>query len=327
MLIDRTHKSWLVFTTVATVLVLISYAFYAHASARFGGPGPSGSSWPGLVYGILGFLLMSFCGLLGLRKRVRIWRLGRAQTWLRAHIWLGLLATPLIFCHAGMKMGNALTFVLMVMFTIVILVGILGVILQIILPKIMFDRLQAETTYEQIPQVLNAIRREADEIVTRVCGTLDDAGPQPEQPPHPEAERPRKKNTVIMTLKKEGAVQGKTYKDKGAGAAEAARGSEPLKSFYLGEVRPYLATKSKYRSRLGSSDGAAVFFEFMRTMLPVPLHEALHDLQTICEERRQLALQERMHFVLHGWLLIHVPLSYALLLLALMHAIVATLRF
>jgi len=36
---------------------------------------------------------------------------------------------------------------------------------------------------------------------------------------------------------------------------------------------------------------------------------------TICEEKRQLDQQRRYHLVLHGWLLVHIPLSYAVLLL------------
>jgi hypothetical protein len=50
------------------------------------------------------------------------------------------------------------------------------------------------------------------------------------------------------------------------------------------------------------------------------MHEALHDLEVMCEERRQLARQRRLHRWLHGWLLVHVPLSYALLLLSAVHA-------
>jgi hypothetical protein len=33
--------------------------------------------------------------------------------------------------------------------------------------------------------------------------------------------------------------------------------------------------------------------------------------------------QRRLHRLLHGWLLIHIPASYALLLLGVAHAVVA----
>jgi hypothetical protein len=50
------------------------------------------------------------------------------------------------------------------------------------------------------------------------------------------------------------------------------------------------------------------------------------DLESICEEARQLERQEKLHHLLHGWLLIHIPLSYALLLLSAVHAVM-TLRY
>jgi hypothetical protein len=46
-------------------------------------------------------------------------------------------------------------------------------------------------------------------------------------------------------------------------------------------------------------------------------------LESICEEERQLVRQRRIYQWLHGWLLVHVPLSIALLVLGGIHAIVA----
>ena len=37
---------------------------------------------------------MIFAGLLAARKKVPVWRLGRAQDWMRGHLWLGLLSLP-----------------------------------------------------------------------------------------------------------------------------------------------------------------------------------------------------------------------------------------
>ena len=57
--------------------------------------------------------------------------------------------------------------------------------------------------------------------------------------------------------------------------------------------------------------------------MPVAAHDVLHDLEEICEERRQLLIQRRLHLWLHGWLLIHVPLSFALLVLTAVHAVLS----
>ena len=63
---------------------------------------------------------------LGLRRKVRSRNFGRAETWLRAHVWLGLLAYPLVFLHAGFRLGGSLTVVLVVLFTIVVSRGSTG---------------------------------------------------------------------------------------------------------------------------------------------------------------------------------------------------------
>ncbi len=49
----------------------------------------------------------------------------------------------------------------------------------------------------------------------------------------------------------------------------------------------------------------------------------LGDLQGICEEERQLIRQRKIYHWLHVWLLVHVPLSIALLVMGGVHAIVA----
>jgi hypothetical protein len=53
------------------------------------------------------------------------------------------------------------------------------------------------------------------------------------------------------------------------------------------------------------------------------VHDVLTDLENICDEARQLLRQERLHRWLHGWLLLHIPLSLALILLGAVHAVMA----
>jgi hypothetical protein len=49
----------------------------------------------------------------------------------------------------------------------------------------------------------------------------------------------------------------------------------------------------------------------------------LQDLEDICDEARQLVRQEQLHHLLHGWLLVHIPISLALILLGAVHAVMA----
>jgi hypothetical protein len=54
--------------------------------------------------------------------------------------------------------------------------------------------------------------------------------------------------------------------------------------------------------------------------------EAARDLGEIAAERRDLAIQRRLHHWLHAWLFVHVPLTAAALVLLAAHVVLA-LRF
>ena len=79
-------RPWIIGILVATAAAVAWYGFEWAGSGRL----PGGSSRPGFVYGVVGGLIIVFELLLWPRKRVRSWRLGSAQSWLRAHVWLGL---------------------------------------------------------------------------------------------------------------------------------------------------------------------------------------------------------------------------------------------
>src|ERR1700720_3730606 len=133
MRIDKTHKPWMVATIILLVLGAIAYVWYATSAPG----GPSGGSAMGLTFGIAGYALMLYAGLLGARKKKPIWRIGRTQTWMRGHLWLGLLSLPLILFHGGFPFRGPLTAVLMWLFFIVIGSGILGALVQHYVPSLM----------------------------------------------------------------------------------------------------------------------------------------------------------------------------------------------
>jgi hypothetical protein len=64
------------------------------------------------------------------------------------------------------------------------------------------------------------------------------------------------------------------------------------------------------------------FTEFRRSM-PEGLHPVVNALEGYTEERRQFALQRRLQHLLHGWLLVHVPASWVMIVLLPLHAIMA----
>jgi hypothetical protein len=241
---------------------------------------------------------MLYAGLIGARRKVRIWRIGRAQTWMRGHLWLGLLSLPLIVFHAGFTFGAALTSVLMWLFVVVIASGLVGAWLQHTMPRRMLRDIPMETIFEQIDHVRAQLRAEADTVVAEACGKLE-------------------LETVAMAAEGQAAA---------AALASTARidaeDSAPLREFYLREMRPFLESPAAAHP-LGDSTKAVLRFEKLRALVPVVFHPPVSDLENICEEERQLSVQARMHTVLHGWQLVHVPLSVALLVLAAVHIVVA----
>ena len=53
------------------------------------------------------------------------------------------------------------------------------------------------------------------------------------------------------------------------------------------------------------------------------LDAALSQLETLMQTPNDFARQRQLHLVLHTWLLLHVPLSYAMYLLAIAHGVMA----
>jgi hypothetical protein len=305
VIIDRSHRTWVGICVLILVVATAAYVPYHLWSLN----GPSGGSWVGLIYGFVGYGLMLYAGALGARARRPTWRLGRAETWLRGHIWLGLLAYPLILYHGGFRWGGPMTYVLMVLFTIVVVSGILGVLLQNILPRVLMDRVPLETIFEQVDRVLEQLRAEADAVVTAVfdpeqAAEAAGAAAAPGSRAAPSVRRARLGAAPVMT----------------AAPAPEARA---LKEFYDREVRPYLHDETGRAAALASPSKAAVVFAQLRTRVSRELHPVVDDLEAICDERRQLRLQIRVHHWLHAWLLVHVPLSVGLLVLSAVHAVIA----
>ncbi|HEY3045273.1 MAG TPA: hypothetical protein VGJ39_14675 [Vicinamibacterales bacterium] len=295
MLIDRTHQPW----AVASAGIFVAASVVYLAAVSLSDQPWSGGSAIGLTFGIGGFGMMLFAGLLSVRKKFRIWRVGRAQTWMRGHLWLGLLSLPIILFHAGFTFGGPLTRVMMWLFVIVIVSGVAGAALQHVLPRVMFERLPMETIYEEIPHVRAQLVTESETIVAAACGAL--------------------------ALVSEPAAERATS-DSAAKLASTVRidadDSAPLREFYLTEMAPFVADPDGAHA-IANRVHADQAFARLRMVLPPSFHGAIADLENICEEERQLARQKKLHLWLHGWLLTHIPLSFALLALAVVHIFTA----
>ena len=298
MVIDwTTHRKWVLASAGGVLIAAVAYVPHAMSvrTKPFGGTGA------GIAYGAAGLALMIFAGLLGAREKVPAWRVGRMQVWMRAHLWLGLLSFPVILFHAAFSFGHGLTWWLMVIFTVVTASGVLGSVLQQYLPRVMTRQVPLETTFEQIDDVRKQLIAEGDELVAAACA-------------------PPKAAPVVKTEAAAGAVATVVAPAVMIVANEFA---PRLQSCWEDTIRVYLEHSMQFRRGRVNNRQASQSLRQLRTLLPSAMHDTVAALEDICDEARQLRRQTILHYAMHGWLLVHIPLSYALLALAAVHAVTA----
>jgi hypothetical protein len=309
------HRPWVFFTVAATIGATVWYIVEGAAVS----PWPGGSSRPGLTFGILGGLLCLFEAFFWVRKKLRVWRIGRTQIWLRAHIWLGLLCVPLLVYHSGFRWGGPLSAVLLILLLVVVGSGIWGLILQQFLPTRLLYEVPAETIYSQIDQVSSQLHDEARRLVLAVCG------PQPGDPV-PGAEQragyaASGTHLVVGAVRTAGSVQGKVLET--LAPSDPIPGSEPLRKFFQSSISPYLLEGTASGRPLRDPTRAAGLFQDLRTQLHPEAHAVVDALERLCDQRRQFDTQARIQFWLQNWLWVHTPLSAALIVLMFIHVWVA----
>ena len=280
MRIDRSHRPWAVASAAILAVAAVAYVPYALRTR------PGGGTVPGLIYGTVGFAFMAFVTLLALRKKFPIWRIGRTQTWMRGHLWLGALTLPLILLHAGFLFGHGVTAIMMWLFAVVYASGVFGAWLQHTMPRRLLREVPMETIYEQIGHVREQLLDEADTVVADACGRLEVAIAVPVSATGAPAAASAKPGAEALAT---------VMRPVGGGADDTA----PLREFYVREMRSFVQSPNRAHP-LADPVTAAGMFAKLRALVPAALGAAVTDLESICEEERQLRRQERMHGLLHA---------------------------
>ncbi|MEI6240881.1 MAG: hypothetical protein WCR51_10860 [Planctomycetia bacterium] len=329
-------RKWVIAISAVSLLAVVAYVAEWAAEGRL----PGGSSRTGFLYGVVGGLIILFELLLWPRKRVRSWRIGSAQFWLRAHVWLGLLSVPLVVMHARLFfIGGLMNQALMCAFVIVIASGIWGLVLQQYLPKILLEQVPAETIYDQIEHVAAQQCADADKLVRALCEPVPDrpgaetttvAGHEPGRPvehheqaqhgQHAEDEE-QAEYALVTGFRSMTGIQGKVLET--VPIYSVIPGTQEISRRFFTELRPYLLAGAAGGSPLAGPLESARFFEALRAASPAAAGGLIDQLRQACENRRQFDLQARIHGWLHGWLLVHVPVSVVLGVLLLIHVPVA----
>jgi hypothetical protein len=319
VIINRQHWVWATFVILATALSALVYVSEFHperAPLRIPLPaewhrdvqetGRSVGGTPlGLAFGGISAAIFIFAALLGLRRKRPTLKVGRLQTWLKGHIWLSLLTIPLVALHAGFSTGSPMTQGLLVVYTIVMVSGFFGLALQHFLPRLMKERVPLETIFEQIPHILNQFREAAQEMRKGLEAVAAPA--------------------LAASAAPAGAAAEVALAEPPAAIIETAPDpSEQMLRQFIDEVAlPYLAAPRGEKLVLGAQRVSDDQFRLLKISVGPEWQGRVEQLQSWCDERRQLDLQTKIQHWLHGWLLVHVPFSILLLLFTLWHAVAA----
>lgn len=309
MVINRTHIPWFLATLLATFGAALLYIARFHpASLPFAfelpeilkdaGPQKNtyGGTRLGLLFGTLAFLIFLFAAALGVRKKKRLWRIGRVELWLKAHVWLTILTIPLVVMHSGFAMGSPHTSVIMWLYFIVMGTGFFGIAMQNVIPVLLKERLPREVVFEQIPH----IRKRAIDLAETLQKDCTPTEVKPGEKPDPKA--------VVIKPEDESSV-------------------EAIREFLKADALPYLKLARGDDHRLGKQRNGDEAFRLLKLNVTPKWLPRVEELQGACDERRRTDLQTKLQHWLHGWLLVHVPISLLLIILTLWHAVVAVRLF
>ena len=154
----------------------------------------------------------------------------------------------------------------------------------------------------------------------------DEAIPAP-KPPAPEAAQPGVPAVAAKAAAPAAAKPAAPAAAKPAAPKPAALPVDPaseaaLVEFIERQILPYLRARRGDRMRLNNPRFSDDTFRFVKLRVAEAYRSRVEEIQAWCDERRMLDVQTRLQHWLHGWLFIHVPFSFLLLMLTFWHAFV-----
>ena len=203
--------------------------------------------------------------------------------------------------------------------------GIFGVALQNYIPRRMTELVTRETIYEQIPTVVRGLRIEADERVEFITADLglEDGSV---------GTGARRRREAVF---RSGAEEER--RRKGAGGRREAQERRRRSRWTRTPARRCARITCRRSGRYLTDTPAALLPQAAsaRAQVSPPISVTCAPScrwrrTTFCATWRRsaksaasLLVQRRLHLWLHGWLLVHVPLSFAFLVLTAVHAVLS----
>jgi hypothetical protein len=298
--IDRGHRRWFYFSALVLFTAGLAYAFdyrRGHAAVF----GTSGGSRMGLVFGVSAFVLLLFAAGRGLR-RFMPGGIGSAVFWGRAHVWLGFLVLPLAWFHGGFHHGSMLSSAMMWLLYVIIIAGVASALLRYYLSQPSAGGLPAALIDAPLEQAVTQLGAQAAEVAAR-CEQM-----------------------AAQRLKALAEGHGAGGAATLAPVAVAPRVRvEALREMYARSIQPYL-TPSAQGGILSNPMRSGQMFRRCRTLISEEFVTPLVELERICDTCRGLRSRQKLGLWVDRLMLVHVPLSTALIVLGALHAI-GSLRY
>jgi len=133
LLTTRESRRWRRAAFAALALLIAAFAWFARAGF------PHGGTALGLTLGFAALALILLLLVYGVRKRAYRSRLGRMETWLQSHVYLGLLSAVVVLLHSGFRFEDRLAVTAFVVLLLVVLTGLVGAILYTTVPRLLTE--------------------------------------------------------------------------------------------------------------------------------------------------------------------------------------------
>lgn len=285
---------WAKFALLLCALCVVPYAWHAPAD------GANGGTWLGYTLGTLAALLVLFLTWLGVRKRRYRSSLGTLKGWTSAHVYLGFALVLVATLHSGFSLGLNVHTLAYVLVLLVVASGVYGIVVYTRLPQ-EIARLRAGTTREAWLEELLDLNDDALRLA---------------EPLGPEVHR-----KIVASVEKSrigGSLRRQLYGPKKLRRKEDSqdlllqridvlsrerRSSDPMQQ----------STVMFMAGQLGDADKSERELQALQKLLElIGRRNAL-----VSKINRDIALHARLQV----WLLMHVPLTFALLAAMIAHIV------
>ena len=139
--------------------------------------GASAASFWGQSFGIAATVVMILAALLSLRKRAQSlflrMGLGTTRAWMEIHLVSGVVFGALVLFHTGFSLPTGLFYwSLWTLSLYTVVSGVLGVLVQKLVPRLLSSGLTTEVVYERAGELVEDIRERSDELASKTSPTV-----------------------------------------------------------------------------------------------------------------------------------------------------------